>query len=156
MKPPTEPIDILHMIVRMLTREGRVSFDFTESCDSLKITVNTINREYGRLLGGGGQAIRDINTLAKALIQDASVILESRADDNIKRCEEEPCQTYDLLQEFVSACDTLHGSTVEPGTDCALVKTGCQDDILLAAIDRTFYNIGRAQRSIFRITWNRL
>lgn len=155
MKAPEEPIEILHMIVRMLTREGRVKFDINEKDDVLRISINTIVREYGRLLGSGGQTVRDLNTLAKAMIGDVVVTLDARADDSIKRSEDQPCHVDDLLMSFISCADDLDGSEVKPGSDGTEIKTDCQDDILVAAIDRTFYNIGRAQRGLFRINWIR-
>lgn len=155
MKVPKEPIDILHMMVRMLTREGRVKFDFNEADDILHISINTIVREYGRLLGSGGQTIRDLNTLAKAMIGEVNITLERRADESIQKDDDQPCRVHDLLMAFIACAEDLAGSEVTPGPDGVEIKTSCQDDVLIAAIDRTFYNIARAQRGVFRITWIR-
>lgn len=151
----TEPIETIHSLVRMLTQEGRITFDIADpEAARLTIAINTINREYGRLLGSGGQALRDLNTIARSLLPECEIVLNPRADDNIQRDEVERGNIEYLLFEVLGRMDEFIGSEIQPTADGVKIISACSDQELRVAIERIFFNIGRAQKHRFAITWD--
>lgn len=155
-KTQTDPIETIHSMVHMLTQEGRITFEIVDpESPRLVIAVNTINREYGRILGSGCQTLRDLNTIAKAMIPECEIILHPRGDDTIAKDKEIQVrrQIDGLLHEVIDAIDEFNGSEIQPTSEGSLISTDCQDQELRVAIERLFFSIGRAQKHRFAITW---
>lgn len=151
----TDPIETLHTLVRMLTQEGRITFDIADpDAARLTIGINTINREYGRLLGSGGQNLRDLNKIARSLLPECEIVLNHRGNDSIQRAEGDNVSVEKLLAETLDGMDEFIGSETQPTAEGAKIISACSDPELRVAIERIFFNISRAQKRRFAITWD--
>lgn len=155
-----QEIKVITDIILMLTAERRVRFQTLNNGAVPVIEVTTNNRDYGKICGSAGATIKDIKTLAASMESPADVILMP-ADQNLEKRHPSasllPQSPVEILEDYLTCLPLSevpkvidgHGGEVEISIDL----TRGREHALKPAIERVFFNIGRACRSRCVVKW---
>lgn len=151
-------IDIGLKLACLLTQEQRIKHNETFPEDVRKnprLEFTTVNREMSRLIGSGGETIKALRAMIRAIEPELEVILLDADDSCQREGEHIHCAMLDLITEYAEACETFfHEPLVLPADGGFRITTSREvPPPIRAACERIFFAIGRAVRERCGLTW---
>lgn len=153
-----DAMDMALKLAQLLTQEQRIKHNecFPEDPDKpVRFTFTTVNREYKKLCGVGGETIKAFKALIKAIEPEIEIELLPADDTAERKGPRIEVAMIELLTQYVEACTTFFvDPVVTPAPGGFHITTSLEvPPQMRAACERIFFNIGRSIRERAALTW---